>query len=77
MNTSLHGESVTGYGELSIRVPSVVVFMAAAAILWGNGAVSLAAPPSLAGCPILPADSIWNTPVDSLPVDSSSDASAR
>ena len=25
-------------------------------------------PPEIAGCPILPADSIWNTPVDTLPV---------
>jgi hypothetical protein len=25
--------------------------------------------PTLAGCPMLPADSIWNTPVDTLPVD--------
>jgi len=25
--------------------------------------------PSLAGCPVLPADNVWNTPVESLPVD--------
>jgi hypothetical protein len=30
-----------------------------------------------AGCPILPADNIWNTPVDSLPVDARSDAYVR
>jgi hypothetical protein len=29
--------------------------------------------PSLAGCPMLPADSIWNTRVDTLPVDPRSD----
>ena len=28
----------------------------------------------LEGCPIFPADNIWNTPVDDLPVDSGSDA---
>ena len=33
-----------------------------------------AAGPEVAGCAVLPADDIWNTPVDGLPVDSSSDA---
>ncbi len=34
----------------------------------------LAAPagPTLAGCPLLPADNIWNTPVDNLPLDPNS-----
>ena len=31
-----------------------------------------AAPPTLAGCPMLPADNIWNVPVDQLPVDANS-----
>lgn len=31
-----------------------------------------AAAPSLGGCPVLPSDSIWNTPVDTLPVDANS-----
>jgi hypothetical protein len=30
--------------------------------------------PQVAGCPILPADNIWNTPVDTLPVHPLSDA---
>jgi hypothetical protein len=29
-------------------------------------------PPSLAGCPVLPANSIWNTPIDNLPTDPNS-----
>ncbi len=33
-----------------------------------------AAPPTLGGCPVLPADNIWNTPVDTLPVDANSSA---
>ncbi|MGE3304702.1 MAG: hypothetical protein AB7I52_01925 [Rhizobiaceae bacterium] len=33
-----------------------------------------AAPPTAAGCPVFPADNIWNVPVDTLPVDPSSDA---
>ena len=30
-------------------------------------------PPAVAGCTIFPADNVWNTPVDTLPVDTSSD----
>jgi len=30
------------------------------------------AAPSLAGCPVLPANNVWNTPVDHLPVDNNS-----
>lgn len=30
--------------------------------------------PTLGGCPVFPADNIWNTPVDNLPVDSNSTA---
>jgi hypothetical protein len=31
-------------------------------------------PPTLAGCPVLPADNIWNAPVNLLPGDANSDA---
>ncbi len=31
-------------------------------------------PASLSGCPVFPADNIWNTPVDTLPLDPSSDS---
>jgi hypothetical protein len=31
-------------------------------------------PPTLGGCPLQPADNIWNVPVDNLPVDAHSDA---
>ncbi len=31
-----------------------------------------AAPPTIAGCPLQPADNIWNVPVDQLPVDTNS-----
>ncbi len=31
------------------------------------------APPALGGCPVLPADNIWNVPIDQLPVDAHSD----
>jgi len=32
------------------------------------------ASPQLAGCAVFPADNVWNTPVDTLPVDANSDA---
>lgn len=32
------------------------------------------APPEIAGCTLFPADNIWNTPVDALPLDPNSDA---
>jgi hypothetical protein len=35
--------------------------------------LSVREPPSLGGCPLLPADHWWNTPVDGLPVDPRSD----
>ncbi len=33
-----------------------------------------AAPPTLGGCPMLPADNVWNVPIDTLPVDPNSNA---
>ena len=44
-------------------------------ILIGNTMmldVMAQSPPSLEGCPIFPADNVWNTPIDRLPVDSNS-----
>lgn len=32
------------------------------------------APPEVAGCPVFPSDNVWNTPVDTLPVDANSTA---
>src|SRR5947207_8293612 len=31
-----------------------------------------ATPPTIGACPVLPADNIWNTPVDQLPLDANS-----
>jgi hypothetical protein len=33
-----------------------------------------AAPPSVSGCPIFPADNVWNTPIDTLPLEANSSA---
>lgn len=38
-------------------------------VAFGFARVSPAAPPTLDGCPIFPADNIWNVPVDQLPLD--------
>jgi len=51
-------------GALTIRVLGCLLLAAA----------PLAAQPTLAGCPVFPADNIWNTPVDTLPVHAASAA---
>jgi hypothetical protein len=40
---------------------------------FGFTAVALASPPSLGGCPMFPADNVWNTRIDNLPVSPMSD----
>jgi len=35
----------------------------------GKQSAAAVAPPTLVGCPMLPADNIWNAPIDTLPVD--------
>ncbi|MEM7029636.1 MAG: hypothetical protein AAF629_08725 [Chloroflexota bacterium] len=45
-------------------------------ILAGQPAIAFApqtTPPTISGCDVFPADNIWNTPIDTLPVDSNSD----
>ena len=37
---------------------------------------SLGEPPTVAGCPIFPADNVWNVPIDTLPVDAKGDHNA-
>src|SRR5262245_53383802 len=44
------------------------------AVIAAPSAVHAAGPTPIAGCPVLPADSIWNVRVDSLPRDPKSDA---
>lgn len=39
-----------------------------------QGPIQNVSKPALSGCPVFPADNIWNTPVDTLPVDANSDA---
>ena len=46
----------------------------AVAILLAAGPTNASAQagPMLTGCPVLPADNVWNTPIDNLPVDANS-----
>ena len=49
---------------------SVTLFVAVATIPVSAGAAS----PTISGCPIFPSDNIWNTQIDTLPVDANSAA---
>lgn len=55
-------------------VASVVAPSSAAAPAAGPASAPAAAVPSIGGCQIFPADNIWNTRIDSLPVHARSDA---
>jgi hypothetical protein len=49
-------------------MPLMIRATAFAIILAAASAVPAAAQQTIGGCPVLPADNIWNTPVDTLPV---------
>lgn len=51
-----------------------IIFSLGAPVLQADGPIQALTPPSLPGCPLFPADNIWNTPVDTLPVDPNSAA---
>ena len=48
------------------------VFAVAALLVAGATNASAQAGPMLADCPVLPADNVWNTPIDTLPLDANS-----
>lgn len=52
--------------SLCAAIMSTVIFLTGWAMAQGA--------PTIAGCPIFPADNVWNTPIDHLPVDSNSSA---
>jgi len=63
--------------RLSLFIGSILtglLFSLTPAPLHADGPIQSQAVPSLAGCSIFPADNIWNTPVDTLPVDPNSAA---
>ena len=48
--------------------------LVAAPILLIEASAAQAAGPSIGGCPVFPADHVWNTPIDNLPLDANSAA---
>jgi hypothetical protein len=63
--------------RLSLFISSILIgllFSLTPAPLYADGPIESQAVPSLSGCSIFPADNIWNTPVDTLPVDPNSAA---
>ncbi len=57
-----------------IAVAAIVVLLLLCASIQSAAPPSPQAPPALAGCAVLPADNVWNTPIDTLPVDANSAA---
>jgi hypothetical protein len=49
-----------------------IAFLATALTRVGGSGLAPAASPTLGGCPVLPADNVWNARVDTLPVDARS-----
>ncbi len=56
------------------RSAAIAALVLAVGISCGQPAATLAQSPLIGGCPIFPANNVWNTPIDTLPVDSRSAA---
>jgi hypothetical protein len=55
------------------RTKTLISVLVAALLIVTSG-VANSAPPNVAGCQILPANNVWNTPIDTLPLHASSNA---
>jgi chitodextrinase len=53
---------------------NLMLMLFAAVLLLVGGATYAQSGPMLGNCPVLPSNNVWNTPVDSLPVDTNSSA---
>ena len=58
---------------MGIATPSTVKLLAAAAATFVLTGAAPGSAPLLGGCPVFPASSVWNQPVDKLPVAANSD----
>jgi hypothetical protein len=56
------------------RIAALTALVLATGLACGHPAATLAQSPLIGGCPILPANNIRNTPIDTLPIDSRSAA---
>lgn len=57
-----------------LRIGILLAFALAVNQILGQSSVKAAQPPTIGGCPVFPADNIWNTPISHLPVDPNSAA---
>ena len=57
-----------------IRIAVIAALVLGIVLACGQPAATLAQSPLIGGCPIFPANNIWNTPIDTLPVDARSAA---
>jgi len=59
-----------GVGAIALlNVGRVALSVAAFSFGWAAFSPAQSASPTVGGCPVFPADHIWNTPVDKMPVD--------
>ena len=58
----------------ALRIAALAALVLGIVIACGHPAATLAQSPLIGGCPIFPANNIWNTPIDTLPVDARSAA---
>ncbi len=71
-STSSAYSALFGAGLSALRARGIYSLFTVMSVV-GCGAAN-SAPPNLAGCQILPANNVWNTPIDTLPVHVSSNA---
>ncbi|GAB4438726.1 MAG: hypothetical protein Fur0044_35420 [Anaerolineae bacterium] len=62
----------TQYLFLVSSILAVTLVGLTPAAIWADEPIQSQAAPTLDGCPVFPADNIWNTPVDNLPLDPNS-----
>jgi hypothetical protein len=55
-----------------LRIAALAALVLTIGLACGRPAATLAQSPLIGGCPVFPANNIWNTPIDTLPVDARS-----
>ncbi len=63
--------STPSRGSVGVKLTAGALVLILSAL--GSRSPRASLPLDLAGCPIFPADNVWNAPVDTLPVDANSD----
>jgi chitodextrinase len=60
--------------EADMKQAFFILFIFCVAAAWSSAPAYAQSSPFLSGCPVLPADNVWNTPIDTLPLDLNSSA---